>query len=165
MKLPFQIDLSGKTIVVTGGAGVLCSGFCRALAECGAKVAVLDLHADTAKKLAEELVAAGGIAEGFRQRPRQSVRTKRRATPSRRNSARATYSSTAPAATIRAARRRKNLSPKTSTRLRRTSNVLRSRPRGVEFVFQFNDPRKLLPDAGVRTRPMRKKGLLIIQLS
>ena len=65
MKLPFKIDLTGKTIVVTGGAGVLCSGFCRALAECGAKIAVLDLHADTAKKLAEELVAAGGIAEGF----------------------------------------------------------------------------------------------------
>ena len=65
MKLPFKIDLTGKTIVVTGGAGVLCSGFCRALAECGAKIAVLDLHADTAKKLAEELVAAGGISEGF----------------------------------------------------------------------------------------------------
>lgn len=65
MKLPFKIDLTGKTVVVTGGAGVLCSGFCRALAQCGAKIAVLDLHADTAKKLAEELRADGYTAEGF----------------------------------------------------------------------------------------------------
>lgn len=65
MKLPFKIDLTGKTIVVTGGAGVLCSGFSRALAQCGAKIAILDLHADTAEKLAEEIVADGGIAAGF----------------------------------------------------------------------------------------------------
>lgn len=65
MKLPFKIDLTGKTIVVTGGAGVLCSGFSRALAQCGAKIAILDLHADTAEKLADEIVADGGIAAGF----------------------------------------------------------------------------------------------------
>jgi len=65
MKIPFEIDLKDKVAVVTGGAGVLCSGFCRALAKCGAKIAVLDLHADTAKKLAEEIVADGGVAEGF----------------------------------------------------------------------------------------------------
>ena len=65
MKIPFEIDLKDKVVVVTGGAGVLCSGFCRALAKCGAKIAILDLHADVAKKLAEEIVADGGIAEGF----------------------------------------------------------------------------------------------------
>ena len=27
VKLPFRIDLSGKVAVVTGGGGVLCSGF------------------------------------------------------------------------------------------------------------------------------------------
>ena len=27
MKLPFQIDLTGKVAVITGGAGVLCSSF------------------------------------------------------------------------------------------------------------------------------------------
>ena len=26
-KLPFDLDLSGKTVVITGGGGVLCSGF------------------------------------------------------------------------------------------------------------------------------------------
>ena len=43
MELPFKIDLSGKTAVVTGGAGILCGSFAKALALCGAKVAVLDL--------------------------------------------------------------------------------------------------------------------------
>ena len=45
MAVPFKIDLRGKTAVVTGGGGVLCSAFCEALAECGANVAVLDLTA------------------------------------------------------------------------------------------------------------------------
>ena len=41
MFLPIKPDLKGRTAVVTGGAGVLCSEFCRALAACGARVAVL----------------------------------------------------------------------------------------------------------------------------
>jgi len=65
MKLPFTIDLTGKTVVVTGGAGVLCSGFCRALAQCGAKIAVTDRTADKARELAAELRSEGYIAEGF----------------------------------------------------------------------------------------------------
>ena len=40
MKLPFKIDLSGKIALVTGGGGVLCSEFAKALAASGAKVAV-----------------------------------------------------------------------------------------------------------------------------
>ncbi|MBQ7897132.1 MAG: SDR family oxidoreductase [Clostridia bacterium] len=65
MKLPFKIDLSGKVAVVTGGGGVLCSMFAKALAQNGAKVAVLDLRLDAAKKVAKEIVEAGGIAEGY----------------------------------------------------------------------------------------------------
>ena len=42
MDLPMKPDFSGKVAVVTGGAGVLCSEFCRALAACGAKVAILN---------------------------------------------------------------------------------------------------------------------------
>ena len=59
MKLPFQIDLSNKTAVITGAGGVLCSAFARALAECGAKVALLDINYDAAKVVAAEI---GGIA-------------------------------------------------------------------------------------------------------
>ena len=44
MKLPFNIDLSSKVIAITGAGGVLMSGFAKALAECGAKVALLDIN-------------------------------------------------------------------------------------------------------------------------
>lgn len=64
MSVPFKIDLSGKTAVVTGGGGILCSGFSKALAECGASVAVLDLKKDMADKVAEEINNAGGRAIG-----------------------------------------------------------------------------------------------------
>ncbi|MBR5554332.1 MAG: SDR family oxidoreductase [Clostridia bacterium] len=64
-QLPFSIDLSGKTAIVTGGGGVLCSGFAKTIAACGAKVAILDLKEDAAKKVADEIVADGGIAMGI----------------------------------------------------------------------------------------------------
>ncbi len=64
MKLPFQIDLSNKVAVVTGGGGVLCSGFAKTLAACGAKVAVCDLRLDAAEAVAEEIRADGGTAIG-----------------------------------------------------------------------------------------------------
>jgi NAD(P)-dependent dehydrogenase (short-subunit alcohol dehydrogenase family) len=62
MKLPFQPDLSGKVAVVTGGAGVLCAMFAKAIAACGAKVAILDLADDKAQLVVEEIKAAGGEA-------------------------------------------------------------------------------------------------------
>lgn len=62
MKLPFKIDLSGKCAVVTGGGGVLCSGFSKALAACGAKVAVCDLRLEAAQKVVDEITADGGCA-------------------------------------------------------------------------------------------------------
>ena len=62
MNLPFQPDLSGKVAVVTGGAGVLCSEVARAMAQCGAKVAILNRTLSKAEKLAEEIKAAGGEA-------------------------------------------------------------------------------------------------------
>lgn len=64
MNIPFKIDLKDKVAVVTGGGGVLCGTFSRALAECGAKVAVLDLKQEFADKVAEEIKSAGGIALG-----------------------------------------------------------------------------------------------------
>lgn len=57
-------DFSGKTAVVTGGAGVLCAAMCRALAEAGAKIAVLDLNATAAESLAAEIRARSGEAIG-----------------------------------------------------------------------------------------------------
>ena len=62
MKLPFNVDLNGKVAVVTGGGGVLCSGFAKALAMCGAKIAVMDRSIESAQKVADEIVAEGGVA-------------------------------------------------------------------------------------------------------
>ncbi|MBN2559011.1 MAG: SDR family oxidoreductase, partial [Clostridia bacterium] len=62
---PFKIDLKDKVCVVTGGGGVLCSAFSKALAENGARVAVLDLRIANAQKVANEINAAGGTAMGL----------------------------------------------------------------------------------------------------
>jgi len=55
-------DFSGKVAVITGGGGVLCGTLARALAECGAKVAVLDIVAEAAQKVATDITSAGGQA-------------------------------------------------------------------------------------------------------
>ncbi len=50
MELPYKPDLSGKTAVITGGSGVLGAFFARALAACGARVAVLSRNVEAAKQ-------------------------------------------------------------------------------------------------------------------
>lgn len=60
--LPFDLDLGGKVVVITGAGGVLCSGFAKTAAACNAKVAVLDLNLDAAKKVADEIISDGGTA-------------------------------------------------------------------------------------------------------
>lgn len=66
MELAYKPDLKGKTAVVTGGGGVLCGDFAKALALCGAKIAILDLNVEAAQKVADEIVANGGNAKGFK---------------------------------------------------------------------------------------------------
>lgn len=65
MKLPFQIDLKDKVCVVTGGGGVLCSTFAKAIAKSGARVAILDLNEAAAKAVADEIAIDGGTAIGI----------------------------------------------------------------------------------------------------
>lgn len=59
-------DLSGKTAVVTGAGGVLCSNFARVLAAAGARVALLDINEEAARTAAEEICAQGGQAKAWR---------------------------------------------------------------------------------------------------
>ena len=59
-----KVDLNGKVAVVTGGGGILCSVMAKSLAEAGAKDAILDLKEEAAKKVADEIVKAGGKAIG-----------------------------------------------------------------------------------------------------
>lgn len=48
-------DLTGKTAVITGGGGVLCRSMAIEAASRGANVAVLDLRADAAEAVADEI--------------------------------------------------------------------------------------------------------------
>lgn len=53
--LPFKINLTGKTVVITGGGGVLCSEFAYSLAECGANIALLDIKLENAQAVADKI--------------------------------------------------------------------------------------------------------------
>src|SRR5829696_5913809 len=55
-------ELKGQVCIVTGGAGGIGGGLCRALASHGATVVVVDIDGDGADRMADELRAAGGSA-------------------------------------------------------------------------------------------------------
>ena len=66
LKLPLNIDYTGKVVVVTGAGGLICGAMARAFAQCGAKVAALDLNEEAVNKLAEEVCAEGFIMKGYK---------------------------------------------------------------------------------------------------
>lgn len=55
MKVPFNINLSGKTAIVTGGSGTLCSAMAYGLAVCGAKVAIIGRNIEKLASVSEKL--------------------------------------------------------------------------------------------------------------
>ncbi len=62
MNLPIKPDLSGKVAVITGGAGILCREFAKALSLSGVKVALLNRTLSKAEVVAEEIRTMGGEA-------------------------------------------------------------------------------------------------------
>jgi NAD(P)-dependent dehydrogenase (short-subunit alcohol dehydrogenase family) len=60
--LELLFGLEGKVALITGGGGVLCSAMGLALAKVGAKVAILDLSLDAARRTVENIQAAHGDA-------------------------------------------------------------------------------------------------------
>lgn len=58
-------DVTGKVIVITGGGGVLGGAMAKYLIKRGARIAVLSLHEDSARKRAEELQQTGGEVLGL----------------------------------------------------------------------------------------------------
>ena len=65
MKLPFEIDLQDKVVVVTGAGGIICSYLANAIAKCGAKVALLDLNKAAAQVYADEMTNEGLVAKAY----------------------------------------------------------------------------------------------------
>lgn len=65
LNLQALFNIQGQTAVVTGGSGVLGKTMSLALAQAGAKVAIIGRRADAADKAAEEIRATGGQALGI----------------------------------------------------------------------------------------------------
>lgn len=59
-------NLSGKTVIVTGGGGGIGGATCRRLAAEGAKVAVFDRDLEGARKVAQGIQSTGGVATAFK---------------------------------------------------------------------------------------------------
>ena len=66
MKLPFELNLKNKVIVITGAGGVLCGMFAEALALTGAKIALLDLNEQAADRQAKKITENGGTAKAYK---------------------------------------------------------------------------------------------------
>ncbi|MBQ5362531.1 MAG: SDR family oxidoreductase [Clostridia bacterium] len=66
INLPLKIDYTDKVVVITGAGGLICGAMARAFAQCGAKVAALDINLDAVTKLADELTAEGFICKGYK---------------------------------------------------------------------------------------------------
>jgi 2-hydroxycyclohexanecarboxyl-CoA dehydrogenase len=58
--------LENKTVIVTGGGGGIGGATCRRFAAEGARVAVFDMNVEAAQRVADEIKAAGGIAQAFK---------------------------------------------------------------------------------------------------
>ena len=59
---PIHENLNGKTAVITGGSGVLCSEMARELARQGVKVAIINRTIEKGAAIVSEIEAAGGKA-------------------------------------------------------------------------------------------------------
>jgi NAD(P)-dependent dehydrogenase (short-subunit alcohol dehydrogenase family) len=57
-------NIQGLTAVITGGSGHLGRAMAQGLAQAGARVAIISLHAETSGKVADEIRADGGKAIG-----------------------------------------------------------------------------------------------------
>ncbi len=58
--------MAKNVCVITGAGGVLCSSFAKEMARVGYAVALLDLNDEAAGKIADEIVAEGGVAKAYK---------------------------------------------------------------------------------------------------
>lgn len=166
MELPFKIDLNGKTAVVTGGGGILCGTFAKALAQCGAQVAILDLKKDKADEVAAEITKTGGKAIGVEANVLETESMKK---------AHDVIKNVYGACDILINGAGGNHPKGTTTKDFLNTEDLETRdsittffdldPKGIEFVFNLNFLGTLIP-AQVFSRDMvNKEGAVIINIS
>ncbi|WP_062532049.1 SDR family oxidoreductase [Jeotgalibaca dankookensis] len=163
MTSPFTHDLTGKVAVVTGAGGVLCSYFAKEFARAGAKVALLDLNGDAAKKYADEIVKDGGVAKGYKVNvlDTDSLQSAREAI----NKELGTIDILVNGAG--------GNSPKASTEveyhefdgMKDVKNFFDLDQKGIEFVFNLNYLGTLLPTQVFAQDMIGKKGANIINIS
>lgn len=166
MDIPFRIDLKDKVAVVTGGAGVLCSNFAKALAQCGAKVAVLDLRKDKAVEVAEEINKSGGKAIGVEanvldpeslKKARETVNKELGACDILLNGAGGNH----PKGTTT----KEYLYKEDLNGAEGVTTFFDLDPKGVEFVFNLNFLGTLLPTQAFARDMIDKDGAVIINIS
>lgn len=58
--------LKNKVVVITGAGGIICGNIAKELSRCGAKIALLDLNLDAAKRVADEIKTDGGAASAYK---------------------------------------------------------------------------------------------------
>ncbi|MGN1094810.1 MAG: SDR family oxidoreductase [Eubacteriales bacterium] len=166
MKLPFNIDLKNKVCVVTGGAGVLCAGFAKTLAECGASVAILDLNEEMAKKVADEINADGGKAIGIKTNvlERESVEKAREEIASIFGTCDILING-AGGNNPRGTTTKEYLEPEDIDGGKDIVTFFDLDPKGVEFVFNLNFLGALIPTQVFARDMAKKEGCSIINIS
>lgn len=167
MKLPFRIELTGKVAVVTGGGGVICGKFAKALAACGAHVAILDIKQENAEKIAIEIQAEGGSAIGLSanvlerdslEQARGVIARKWGGCDILINGAGGNHSKGTTSKEWLEKEDFLNADPKVTT-------FFDLDPKGIEFVFNLNFLGTLLPSQVFAKDMIDKKGATIINIS
>lgn len=169
MNLTF--DLHGKVAVVTGGGGVLCSGFSKTLAAAGAKVAVCDLREDAAKVVADAINADGGcaIAVGMNVLDKASIEAAKNTIVEKLGPVDILLNG-AGGNNAKGNTTRDNLTPEEVAELDANGTIEGVKtffdldPDGISFVFNLNFLGTLLPTQ-VFARDMAKTGGTIINVS
>ena len=171
MSCELTFDLSGKVAVVTGGGGVLCSGFSKTLAKAGAKVAVCDLRLEAAQAVADEINAAGGcaIAVAMNVLDKAAVETARDEIVAKLGDVDILLNG-AGGNNPKGSTSRDNLTPEEVTELDENGTIEGIKtffdldPDGISFVFNLNFLGTLIPTQ-VFARDMAKRGGNIINVS
>lgn len=166
VKLPFQIDLKGKVAVVTGGGGVLCSGFAEALAACGAKVAVCDLKLEAAQAVADKINSDGGcaIAVAANVLERESLEEARKVVNEKLGTCDILLNG-AGGNNPKGTTTKEYLFPEDIDGGEDLVTFFDLDPKGIEFVFNLNFLGTLLPTQVFARDMAKKEGTLILNVS